>query len=324
MKFLVVGLGSMGRRRVRCLQALGETSIVGIDPRADRRADAERLHGIRTAAAVDAGLLSAVDAVIVSTPPDRHLEYLRSAVEARKAVFVEASVLSTGLTAVDADARRNGVVVAPSCTLRFHPAIKDIARLVVGGTLGRVTNFTYHSGQYLPDWHPWESVTDYYVSNPETGAAREIVPFELTWMSGVFGWPTSVLGVHASTMDVGAPIDDTYAVTLRYPHTIGVLVVDVVARAAVRRLLVNLERGQIAWDWTENAVRVYESEAGRWVTYQSPEPQAAAGYNKNIAEQMYIEEVAAFVGAAKGGTAFPNSLADDIRVLDILYQAEGK
>ena len=42
MKFLQIGLGSMGKRRIRCLQALGETGIVAFDPREDRREEAER------------------------------------------------------------------------------------------------------------------------------------------------------------------------------------------------------------------------------------------------------------------------------------------
>jgi hypothetical protein len=84
-----------------------------------------------------------------------------------------------------------------------------------------------------------------------------------------------------------------------------------------------MERGQITWDWGENAVRVYESDSGKWVSHSLPEPKAAAGYNKNIAEQMYVDEIASFVGAISGGDAFPNTLADDIRVLNLLYQAEG-
>jgi predicted dehydrogenase len=324
MKFLVVGLGSMGKRRVRCLQSLGFRDIVGADPREDRRDEAARLYGIVTRPSADDSAIAAADALIVSTPPDRHLPYLRAAVSAGKHVFVEASVLAEGLAEVDADARARGVVVAPSCTLRFHPGVRDIETIVCGGTLGRMTNFSYHSGQYLPDWHPWEPVSDYYVSNPETGGAREIVPFELTWLTAVFGWPTTVSGARGASMDVGAPIDDTYVVTLRYPQALGVLIVDVVARAAVRQLLVNLERGQIAWDWSQQAVRVYEAARDRWVTYHLPAPQAAAGYNKNIAEQMYVDEVNAFVRAASGQGSFPNTLADDIRVLGLLYQAEGR
>ena len=323
MKFLIVGLGSMGKRRIRCLQTLGHADITGVDPREDRREEAERLYSVRTLSRVDAESLAATDAVIVSTPPDHHAEYLKAAVEAAKHVFVEASVVAAGLSDLDALARKKGVIVAPSCTLRFHPAVKQVASLVGGGTLGKVANFSYHSGQYLPDWHPWEKVADFYVSNPETGGAREIVPFELTWLTEVFGWPSAVSGARASTMDVGAAIDDTYVLTLRYPRTLGVLIVDVVARAAIRRLLVNMERGQITWDWADNTVRVYESDSGRWAAHSLPEPKAAAGYNKNIAEQMYVDEVASFVGAITGGKAFPNTLADDIRVLNLLYQAEG-
>jgi predicted dehydrogenase len=323
MKFLVVGLGSMGKRRIRCLQTLGFEDITGVDLREDRRRETERLHSIRTLSRVDPETLASVDAMIVSTPPNHHAEYLKAAVEAGKHVFVEASVVAAGLSDLDAVARRKGVTVAPSCTLRFHPAVKQVARLVTSGALGKVANFSYHSGQYLPDWHPWERVADYYVSNPETGGAREIVPFELTWLTEVFGWPSSVTGERASTMDVGAKIDDTYVVTLRYPRALGVLIVDVVARAAIRRLLVNMERGQITWDWGENAVHVYESDSGKWVSHSLPVPKAAVGYNKNIAEQMYVDEIASFVGAISGGDSFPNTLSDDIRVLNLLYQAEG-
>jgi predicted dehydrogenase len=313
----------MGKRRIRCLAALGFSDIVGVDFREDRRRDAEAAASIRTAERMDASLLAGTDAVIISTPPDHHIEYLRAAIEAGKPAFVEASVIDNGLAEVDSVARQKGIVVAPSCTLRFHPAVQQIESLVTSGALGKVVNFSYHSGQYLPDWHPWERVADYYVSNPATGGAREIVPFELTWLTHVFGWPSRVRGERAATMDVGAPIDDTYALILGYAEMIGVMIVDVVARAAVRRLLVNLERGQIAWDWAENAVRVYEAESQRWAAHALPEPKAAAGYNKNIAEQMYIDEVAAFVDAITGRRSFPNTLSDDIKVLKLLYQAEG-
>ncbi len=48
MKFLIAGLGSMGKRRIRNLLALGERDIVGFDIRADRRQEALDRYGIRT------------------------------------------------------------------------------------------------------------------------------------------------------------------------------------------------------------------------------------------------------------------------------------
>ena len=37
MKFLIIGLGSMGQRRIRCLRSLGYEDIVGCDLREEAR-----------------------------------------------------------------------------------------------------------------------------------------------------------------------------------------------------------------------------------------------------------------------------------------------
>ncbi|MBF0332461.1 MAG: hypothetical protein HQL40_02295 [Alphaproteobacteria bacterium] len=48
MNLLVIGLGSMGKRRIRCLKRLGVERIIAYDPRADRRAEAAAAYGIAT------------------------------------------------------------------------------------------------------------------------------------------------------------------------------------------------------------------------------------------------------------------------------------
>ncbi|MBC5781996.1 Gfo/Idh/MocA family oxidoreductase [Ramlibacter sp. USB13] len=322
MKALVIGLGSMGRRRVRCLRQLGVQHIEGHDARADRRSQAAQEYGIAVREQLAAADLHAFDVVVVSTPPDQHHTAMAWAIEAGKPVFVEASVIRDPLPALDEKARAKGVVVAPSCTLRFHAGIRDITRLVHSGVYGKVCNFSYHCGQYLPDWHPWEKVSDYYVSNPLTGGAREIVPFELTWMVDAFGWPAKVQGTKLRTTDVGAPIDDTYAALLRFEGCVGSLVVDVVARQAVRKLTLNFERASLSWDWDGGVVRVWEADAGRLVELHQPKSVAHAGYHQNIGEAMYVAEVDAFLAAAQGRGRFPHTLQDDIRVLSLLEEIE--
>jgi predicted dehydrogenase len=322
VKALVIGLGSMGRRRVRCLRTLGVQAIAGYDPRADRRAQAGQECGIEVRESLAAEDLSAFDVVVISTPPDQHHTAIAWSVAAVKPCFVEASVIRDPLPALAAQAAQRGVLVAPSCTLRFHSAIREITQIVRSRRYGKVCNFSYHCGQYLPDWHPWEQVSDYYVSNPATGGAREIVPFELTWMVDAFGWPEQVQGLKMRTADVGAPIDDTYAALLRFDGFVGSLVVDVVARQAVRKLTLNFEQASLAWDWDSGVVRVWEADPGRLVELHQPRSSAHAGYHQNIGEAMYIAEVDAFLAAAQGRGTFPHSLQDDIRVLGLLEQIE--
>ena len=322
MKALVIGLGSMGKRRVRCLQHHGLTSICGYDSRPDRAEAAAGQYGITVRTTLSSADLQAYDIVLICTPPDQHHETLRWAIESKKPCFVEASVIRAPLPALRDLARQNQVLVAPSCTLRFHPAIRDITEIVRSQRYGKACNFSYHCGQYLPDWHPWEKVSDYYVSNPATGGAREIVPFELTWITDALGWPQVAGGLKLKTAEVGAPIDDSYAALLRFDGFVGTLLVDVVARHAVRRLTLNLERASLSWDWNEGVVRLYEATAQRLVELHQPKTQAHAGYHQNIGEAMYLDEVAAFLAAARGEASFPHSLDEDIRVLELLESIE--
>ena len=321
MKVLVIGLGSMGKRRIRCLLTLGVEEIIGFDIREDRRKEASSLYGIKTSENLLMLDLKTFDAFIISTPPDRHTEYVKMAIDNQKPVFIEASVILEEVKEIQSY-NINNTFIAPSCTLRFHPMIKDITSIIKSKRYGKVTNFSYHSGQYLPDWHPWENVNDFYVSKRETGGGREIVPFELTWMVDTLGWPVDAKGYFKQTIDFGAAIEDTYSLTLKYPNAIGTLIVDVASRYAVRNLIINMETAQIQWKWDDGFFKLYEVENNKWVKYEQPEITAATGYNKNIGEGMYIEEIQAFIDGFAKKKTFPNSITDDIRVLEILNKVE--
>jgi predicted dehydrogenase len=322
MRFFIAGLGSMGKRRIRNLQALGYNDITGYDIRDDRNKEAEKTYHIKTVPDYDSNRYNDFDAMIISVPPDVHNTYLKQAVLHKKPVFVEASVILSGLQEIRTLAKKNNVLVAPSCTLRFHPAIKIIKEIVRNRNYGKITNFVYHSGQYLPDWHPWEKVTEYYVSKKETGGGREIVPFELTWITDIFGLPKRITGFYGQTMDVGAKIDDTYAISLDFNGMYGLLLVDVVSRYATRRLTINMEKAQIVWKWDEPCVWVYDADRKKWNEKQYLRGKSVEGYNSNIIEDMYIEEIQAFINAIKGTGVFSNSLEDDIAVLKQLYKME--
>jgi predicted dehydrogenase len=324
MKALVVGLGSMGKRRVRCLKSLGFSTkdILGFDLKEDRRQEVKEKYDVEAIGSLDKSILSKIDVMIISVPPDIHNQYIKMAIENKKPAFVEASVILPGLKDLEKAAKKQNVLIAPSCTLRFHPAIKDITKIVKSGKYGKVTNFTYHSGQYLPDWHPWEAVKDYYVGKKETGGCREIIPFELTWIVDVIGFPKRTVGVFGKTMDVGAAIDDTYIAAMDFGDVFGALTVDVVSRYATRSLILNMEQGQILWRWDDNVVKLYNQADQKWQEITYKQGQSAEGYNRNIAETMYIDELDTFLKAAAGKGEFPSTLEEDIKVLEILHEIE--
>jgi predicted dehydrogenase len=325
MRFLIVGLGSMGKRRIRCLKSLKQPEVAGYDQRADRREEAKAKHGITVFDDFDTAVSRfRPDALIISVPPDVHGRYIREAITRKLHFFVEASVLEEGLARAAEDLRGTGLVAAPSATMVFHPGIRLVDRIVKSGRLGRLSNILLHSGQYLPDWHTYEKVGEYYVSNPATGGGREIVPFELTWFVSLFGYPRRLCANYRKTIEIeGAPyIDDTYNLLMDYGSYLASVTVDVVSRYATRRLLINGSLMQLVWSWDENVVKLWDPRAQKWETHTYTQAAAADGYNANIGETMYIEEMASFISAVEGRGRFPNTLEMDLAVLGLLTKSE--
>jgi predicted dehydrogenase len=95
MKLGVIGLGSMGKRRVRDLTALGH-EVIGFDVRKDRREAAASTFGVGCVESFADLAARGVDAVTVSTPPDQHVEYFERCFDAGIPFFSEANVLSRG------------------------------------------------------------------------------------------------------------------------------------------------------------------------------------------------------------------------------------
>jgi predicted dehydrogenase len=314
----------MGKRRIRNCQAIGVKHIYGFDSNPTRCAEAVEKYGIYILSGLNKLPEQQFDVFIISVPPDKHHIFMQMAVEFRTPTFVEASVVDDFLKEISTEAGKKKVFIAPSCTLFFHPAIKYIQSVLKTSLLGNISNVLYHSGQFLPDWHSYEEVKDYYVSKKSTGGAREIVPFELTWMTMLWGYPNRVKGFYKKTIDIrGAEeIDDTYNALLEYDNFIVNLSVDVVSRVSTRRLLINGSEGQLRWDWDESAIRIYSANKGNWETVAYDVLPSEAGYDKNITEQMYIAEITAFFNSILNYAEYPNSLMKDLKVLEILYAIE--
>jgi predicted dehydrogenase len=321
MKFLVIGLGSMGRRRIRCLQRLGFKDLIGFDPKESRRIEAREKHGIVTADDWALVRSTPVDAWIISTPPDTHVAYGLEATERNTAFFAEAGVPDLQTGELIARLKKSGVTGAPSCTMRYYPGPRRIKQLVAGAAVGRPLAFTYQVGQYLPDWHPWESYKEFYVSKRATGACREIVPFELAWLIDIFGPVGRLSCLKGRVSDLDADIDDVYQILLRFERNlIGHLMVDVVARPAVRVFRLVGTVGTLEWDHASGRLRVYDAQSKSWSEENFDFGTVEPGYIH--ADEPYVAELADFIAAVRGEKPWPFSFDEDERILDLLVRAE--
>jgi predicted dehydrogenase len=326
IKFLVVGLGSMGKRRVRNLQALRHTALAGFDPRADRRKEASSRYGIATFDSFNVALATfKPDVLVISTGPSLHMEYAHQAAKLGLHCFIEASVVEGERIAELCKALEGTkLVMVPSCTMHYFPGPAAVREVVRSGKIGKPINLNYLTGQYLPDWHPWENIQDFYVSKRETGGAREIVPFELTWINEIFGQPEPLACVKDKLTDLDADIDDIYHCLLRYPNgLLANITIEVISRPrATREFHIIGSEGRLVFSGDENCVRYISVGNPEWTRIDLKAGTVEKGYINP--EEPYISEMADFIKAIEAADrkVFPNTLESDVLVLSLLNNLE--
>ena len=153
--FLLVGLGSMGKRRARLLHGLRPGAFLcGVDSNPDRRAEALRLglvgeawDGIPAALAAHSGA-GAFAGALVCTAPLTHAGIIHTLLTAGLPVFTELNLVDDGYAENLALAQKNGLPLFLSSTMLYRRETQYIKSRVAA--FGRPVHYLYHIGQYLP------------------------------------------------------------------------------------------------------------------------------------------------------------------------------
>jgi predicted dehydrogenase len=339
MKILIIGLGSMGKRRIRCLKSLNENDIWGFDE-SDKTAQAVYHEYEINVCSRRRDLKNWIleyefDAMLVCTPPTMKDLYIELANENSIPVFCEADI-----QAYEGE-------YYPSRTLIYHPAIKKIRELLKAKELGTIYTFNYHLGQHLRDWHKGADYKKYYAAQEKTGACKEMFCFEVAWLSWLFGEATDAKGFISKNMnDEEITADDVYAAVVKFERKVadwkwyqmayssiyddavtGTVLIDIVSRPAIRELRIVGQYGTMTWNWKDDFIHIVTDKKD--VVERFDKGQAAAGYNENIPEQMYIDEVKAFLHDAAGKKSiytyqpeYDYSKHEEARILEMLRRVE--
>ena len=159
--------------------------------------------------------------------------------------------------------------------------------------MGKIYFWQYQSGQYLPDWHPWESYKDFYVSNPNTGGCREIVPFELIWLTDQFGEIIHIDSKKRSLKEFSKGLDDIYLLQIYHKTDVyGQLTVDILSRVPTRFLRITGSKGSLLWNDEEKIIKVFNIESKNWTTHKLDDSKIEKNYINS--EIPYINEIKDF------------------------------
>lgn len=327
MKILQVGLGSMGKRRVRNLLTLGVSrqNIVGVDVNPTRRNETETLFSIKTYADFRrASKKENPDAYIISTPPNMHAPFFLHAAREKKHFFVEIGTNDKGYRQLLSILKHTRIVAAPSCTYRFYSPIQKIHQLVRTRSIGRIYAFTHHMGQYLPDWHPGEDYRKFYVSKKESSALDEMFLFETNWLSWILNddfLRATMRSFKLSNLDIET--NDLNITMLQSRRNVtGTLTIELISKPARRTLTIIGKKGTLEWNWQKKTIALFTETTKEWVQYHV---QREKHYDQSLAdERMYADEIAAFLRAIQKRKPFPYTFQEEYRQLKLLAEAKRK
>lgn len=326
MKFLIAGLGSIGRRHLHNLRALGEGDIVLY--RSGRSTLPEdELAGLPVETSLEAALAHRPDAAIIANPTSLHLHVAVSAAQAGCHLLLEKPVSSSleGVEALYQAVERSGAQVLVGFQFRHHPGLQKIAALLESQAIGRPLSARAHWGEYLPGWHPWEDYRQGYSARAGLGGGVILtISHPLDYLRWLLGEVDAVWALAGHLSDLEIDVDDTAEIGLRFQNgAFGSLHLDYNQRPSAHRLEVIGTRGTLRWNNEDGAVYLYpdpahdegakQAEAHGWLTIPAP-----PGFERN---QLFIAEMQNFIDIIRGVAQPRCTLEDGVQALRLALAA---
>ena len=314
MKFLIAGLGSIGRRHLRNLVALGQEDILLYRThRSTLPEDELAAYPVETDLA--AALAHHPDAVIVANPTALHMEVALPAARAGCHLLLEKPIADRADAQVELlrqTAVENQVRILVGFQFRFHPVLGKIKALLDSGNLGRVLSFRVHWGEYLPDWHPWEDYRQGYAARRDLGGGVvNTLCHPLDYVRWLMGEVSSLSAQTGQVSGLELDVEDVAEIVLTLTNgAIGSIHLDYFQRSPQHSLTIYLEQGQIQWDNTSGAAQVYHVSSQAWEEITPP-----AGFERN---DLFLEEMRHFLSLMRGETQSRCSLEDGIHILNLV------
>ncbi len=309
MKFLIAGLGSIGRRHFRNLIALGEKNIILLRSHHATLPDDE-LAGYP----VETDLIEALkkhkpDAVIVANPTSLHLDVAISAAEAGCHILLEKPV-SHSLERIDVlerAATKSGSRILVGFQFRYHPTLNKARELIQQGELGKVLTVHAHWGEYLPNWHPWEDYRQSYAARADLGGGVIVtLTHPLDYLRFLLGDVESLWSFNGHVSPLELNVEDVAEIGLKFASgAVGGVHVNYFQRPPTHQLEIVGTKGTLRWDNADGLLHFYKMPA-EFGTYAANPPAAIEeqfplpeGFDRNhlfIAQTKHFIEV---VGSAQ-------------------------
>jgi predicted dehydrogenase len=218
-RVLVVGVGSIGERHVRCLRATGRADVGICEPSTPLR---ERIagdyHVEEAFADLDDALVHPWDSAVIATPAHTHIALAGRAVEAGVAPLIEKplAVEEEGVDTLLQALASRGLPCGVAYVYRAHPALGAMRSAIETERFGRPLQAVVVGGQHFPTYRPAYASTYYADHAKGGGLIQDGLPHLINATEWLVGPMTRVLADSAHLKLPGVSVEDTVHAIARH------------------------------------------------------------------------------------------------------------
>ncbi len=307
-KILVVGVGSIGERHVRCFQNTGRVDISICEVNDSLRAKVAERYGVQNHFRdLEAALALPHDAAVVAAPASYHIPIALQAAEAGLSLLIEKplAVTTEGIAKLQRTVAEKKLVAVVAYVYRAHPALAEMKRAIDSNQFGRPVELVATAGQHFPTYRPAYRET-YYCSHASGGGA---IQDALTHIFNAGEWllgPIDRLVADAAHQILeGVEVEDTVHVLARHDSVLASYALNQHQAPNESMITVNCERGTARFEFHLNR--------WRWMTdgdWQEPTSPALER------DTLFTQQAEAFLDAIETNASPLCTLAEGLQTLN--------
>jgi len=266
MRTLIVGVGSIGERHLRCFGATGRATLSLCETNAALRGQVTAKYGATAFADYEQALAAKPQIIVICTPAHLHIAMAARAVEAGAHVFIEKPLSTTmdGIDGLDALVRERGATVGVAYVYRAHPSLGAMRAAIRSGRFGAPVQIVATCGQPFPFFRP--AYREIYYKDRATGGGA--VQDALTHVMNAAEWLVGPVTALAADLDhkvlEGVSVEDTVHVITRHDAVMGSFSLNQHQAPNEMTLTVICERGTARFEVHANRWRWQTQPGGEW------------------------------------------------------------
>ena len=188
MIILIIGLGSIGKKHVDAIYALGlDVTIYALRGGESLYDSYKEVINVSSTDEIQ----SKIDFTIVSNITSAHEATIMNVLGLQCPIFIEKPVLSDlgNASRISAKLKEKNILTYVACNLRFHSGLQFLKKYL-DEKKPRINEVNIYCGSYLPDWRRAIEFRESYSAKSEQGGGVHLdLIHELDYCTWIFGFP---------------------------------------------------------------------------------------------------------------------------------------